>query len=232
MARKPRTKPSLDVPRHNSTDDTTQDTSLDDLTLNLKSDRSNDGLSRMFNDAALYEQVLNACPESLQNVAFFVPDDQALPSSLVCGFNELIGRDLDDAGRAVTGKLAKLSVNNWTSSSKEDPFGSESPSEEEPGEEASSSDDAEDEKQTPLFGPQSLDDDSEPPPPSEPKLTPEEIVDLLEQEFGALGPPGEEKLLLETDSAFFKDVVVLVRLPPPPALLFGLGLLFFFSRRV
>jgi sterol 3beta-glucosyltransferase len=214
MARTPRTKPSLDVPRHDSTDDTIQDTSLDDLA--LKSDRSNDpGLSRMFNDAALYEQVLNACPESLQNASFFVPDGQALPSSVVCGFNELIGRDLDDAGRAITGKLAKLSVNNWTSSSKEDPFGSESPSEEEPGEEASSSDDAEDEKQTPLSEPQSLDEDSEPSPPSEPKLTPEEIVDLLEQEFGALAPPGEEKLLLETDAAFFKDVVVLVRLLPP-----------------
>jgi sterol 3beta-glucosyltransferase len=46
-------------------------------------------------------------------------------------------------------------------------------------------------------------------PPEEPKLAPEEIVDLLEQEFGALAPLGEEKLLLEADAAFFKDVVIL-----------------------
>ncbi len=59
-------------------------------------------------------------------------------------------------------------------------------------------------------------------PPEEPKLTPEEVVDLLEQEFGALAPLGEEKLLLEEDAAFFKDVVVLVGHSPatPPSSLF------------
>ncbi len=47
-------------------------------------------------------------------------------------------------------------------------------------------------------------------PLDKPKLTPEEVVDLLEQEFGAFAPPGEGMLLLEPDAALFKDVVVLV----------------------
>jgi sterol 3beta-glucosyltransferase len=41
-------------------------------------------------------------------------------------------------------------------------------------------------------------------------LTPDEILDLLQQEFGALAPPGEEKLILETDATLFQEVVILV----------------------
>jgi hypothetical protein len=48
-------------------------------------------------------------------------------------------------------------------------------------------------------------------PDFEAKLDPNEIVDLVEQEFGALAPKGEEKLLLETDATLLQDVVILVR---------------------
>ena len=42
-------------------------------------------------------------------------------------------------------------------------------------------------------------------------LTPEEIVRILEQEFGVLGPEGEEKFVFQTDGAVVQDVVILVR---------------------
>ncbi|KAI9509221.1 glycosyltransferase family 1 protein [Russula earlei] len=163
-------------------------------------------LSQMFSDAALYERVINACPESLKNRTFFNADDQTIPNCLG-GFNDLIGRDLSHVERAVTDRLAKLSVHNWASPT-EDLFGPDAPQEEEEHREASSSDEAEDEKRSrPRSEPSTAEE--EPESPGEPKLTPEEVVDLLEQEFGALAPPGEEKLLLEADAAFFKDVVIL-----------------------
>jgi hypothetical protein len=173
---------------------------------------SRHGISQMFSDAALYEKILSACPETLNSGLCFNADDQTLPLCLG-GFNQLIGRDLGDVERAVTDQLAKLSVNNWAPST-DDPFGGDI-SEEERGE-ATSSDDSEDKKEAPPSEPQTLQEEEE--PPGEPKLTPEEVVDLLEQEFGALAPPGEEKLLLETDAAFFNDVVILVSRPFCPNL--------------
>jgi hypothetical protein len=180
------------------------DVSHDDLS--LKAPYSTDpGLSRMFTDAALYERVLNAGPEALKNCLAMVSEDQPLPAC-VGSFNELIGRDLADNERLVTGRLAKLSVNNWATST-DDPFGIDTLAEEDQ-DEVGSSDGAQEEKQTTLSTPPTLQEEQV----EEPKLTSEEVVDLLEQEFGALAPPGEEKLLLETDAAFFKDVVVLVGL--------------------
>jgi len=196
----------LQAPRHDSNDsDNTaaQDApNYDHLTLK-NAPPSGPGLSRMFSDAALYEKVLSACPETLKSGLFFNADDQTLPNCLG-GFNQLIGRDLGDVERAVSGKLAELSVNNWASSS-DDPFGADTSSEEERGE-VTSSDEGEDKKQARLSAASPLQEEQ----PGEPKLTPEEIIDLLEQEFGALAPPGEEKLILEADAAFFNDVVVLV----------------------
>jgi sterol 3beta-glucosyltransferase len=165
----------------------------------------------MFTDAALYERVLNAGPEALKNCLAMVSDEQALPTC-VGSFNELIGRDLADNERLVTGRLAKLSVNNWATST-DDPFGVDALAEEDQEEVGSSADGAQDEKGPSLTTPPTTLQEEQ---IDEPKLTPEEIVDLLEQEFGALAPPGEEKLLLETDGAFFKDVVVLVGLLPTP----------------
>jgi sterol 3beta-glucosyltransferase len=202
VIRKSRVQADTDIFRASSNGDAPQDISHDDLS--LRPPQSIDpGLSRMFTDAALYERVLAAGPESIKNCLLSNPDDGTLPIC-VGSFNELIGRDLGDDDRVVTGRLAKLSVNNWACST-DDPFGVDGLAEEEQGG-VSSPDGAEDEKQSGLSAPPTLEEEQF----DEPTLTPEEIVDLLEQEFGALAPPGEEKLLLETDAAFFKDVVVLV----------------------
>jgi hypothetical protein len=206
VTRKSRIRSETDIfrPTTNGSVDTPQDVSHDDVT--LKPPYSDPGLSRMFTDAALYERVLNAGPEALKNCLSMVSENQALPAC-VGSFNELIGRDLADNERLVTGRLAKLSVNNWATST-DDPFGVDGLAEEDQEEVGSSEGGAQDEKPaSSVSTPPAVQEEQV----DEPKLTPEEIVDLLEQEFGALAPPGEEKLLLETDGAFFKDVVVLVR---------------------
>ncbi|KAI9465441.1 hypothetical protein BJY52DRAFT_581956 [Lactarius psammicola] len=161
------------------------------------------GLSRMFSDAALYEKILTACPDSLKDNMFFGADDQAL-QRCIGGFNALIGQDLGDAERAISGRLAKLSVGDWASPA-DSSFGSSDQLDEEPGE-LSPSDEGGEEKP---YIPSVLDISQDVHPDDESKLTPEEVVDLLEQEFGALAPLGEEKLLLEADAAFLKDVVIL-----------------------
>jgi len=208
VIRKLHSEPAPDLSRRSTVDSSAQDLSNGDGDSTSKSAPPDDpSLSQMFTDAALYDRVLNAGPESLKKGFPFNADDQAIPNCLG-GFNDLIGRDLGDVERAVTDRLAKLSVHNWAARI-DDPFGPDTPPDAEQGE-RSPSEDGEDEKQTPLSIPPTLEEE----PPSEPKLTPEEIIDLLEQEFGALAPPGEEKLLLETDAAFFKDVVVLVGSSP------------------
>ena len=210
MTRKSRGQSDTEIfrPTTNTTSgDTAQDVSHDDLSLKAPY-MTDPGLSRMFTDAALYERVLNAGPEALKNCLALGSEERALPAC-VGSFNELVGRDLADNERLVTGRLAKLSVNNWAAST-DDSFGVDALTEEDQEEVASSEgrESAQDEKRPSLFTAPTLQEEQ----PDEPKLTPEEIVDLLEQEFGALAPPGEEKLLLETDGAFFKDVVVLVGL--------------------
>ena len=211
MTRKSRVQSDTDIfrPSSNTNGDAINDVDVSHDDVSVKAPYLTDpGLSRMFTDAALYERVLNAGPETLKNCLAMSSGDQPLPAC-VGSFNELIGRDLGDNERLVTGRLAKLSVNNWATST-DDPFGVDALAEEDQ-EEASSSEGAQDEKRSPVSTPPTIQEEQ----PDEPKLTSEEIVDLLEQEFGALAPPGEEKLLLETDAAFFKDVVVLVGLPTP-----------------
>ena len=222
VTRKSRTQSDKSIlpPTSNGNGDTPLDVSHDDLS--LKAPYSPDpGLSRMFTDAALYERVLNAGPETLKSCLAMSSEEQALPAC-VGSFNELIGRDLADNERLITGRLAKLSVNNWATST-DDPFGVDALAEEDQ-EEVGSPDGAQDEKekQPSLSAPPTLQEEQL----DEPKLTPEEVVDLLEQEFGALAPPGEEKLLLETDAAFFKDVVILVGLPPHLTRTLNVGLRF------
>jgi sterol 3beta-glucosyltransferase len=211
VTRKSRVQSDTDIfrPSSNGNGDATNDVDASHDDVSVKAPYLTDpGLSRMFTDAALYERVLNAGPEALKNCLSMISEEQATPAC-VGSFNELIGRDLGDNERLVTGRLAKLSVNNWASST-DDPFGVDAIAEEDQ-EEVGSSDGAQDEKRSPVSTPPTIQEEQL----DEPKLTPEEIVDLLEQEFGALAPPGEEKLILETDAAFFKDVVVLVGLPTP-----------------
>lgn len=195
--------PAVSHPGSTSTDDSVPGVVPEDPLVKSppSTDQTDLGLSRMFSDAALYDKVLTACPAALTDSRFFDPDDQAVPRC-IGGFNALIGQDLEDDERAITGRMAKLSVHNW-SSPMDSSFASLDQSDDEPGELDAPEDD--EEPQPPLAL-----DLSQDAPPDEPKLSPEEIVDLLEQEFGALALPGEEKLLLEADAAFFKDVIILV----------------------
>ncbi|KAI0051096.1 glycosyltransferase family 1 protein [Auriscalpium vulgare] len=160
------------------------------------------GISRIFTDAALFEQVISTCPEVLKQG--FVPgDDQALQDSFK-SFADLVGRDLGGDELAISGRLAQLSVNNWASDSA--------------GLVPEHLDDSDDSADTfSVTSPDDSETEGDPPLlvrqdsiiPSVSNLEPEEIVDLLEQEFGALAPAGEEKLLLETDATLFQDVVIL-----------------------
>jgi sterol 3beta-glucosyltransferase len=189
-----------------SNDDAGREVTPDDSPIKTppqSTDPTDPGLSRMFSDAALYNKILTACPESLKESMFFGADDQAF-QRCIGGFNSLIGQDLGDAEREISGRLAKLSVNNWVSPA-DSSFASHGHLDVEPGELVPPD---EGEEEIPSLPPTLA--VSQDVPPDEPKLTPEEIVDLLEQEFGALAPLGEEKLLLEADAAFFKDVVILV----------------------
>lgn len=212
VTRKSTLEPDLAL-SHQTSNQTSNDDAVRELTPDdplvqppPSADPIDPGLSRMFSDAALYEKILTACPDSLKDSTFFGADDQAL-QSCIGGFNALIGHDLGDAERAVSDRLAKLSVHDWTSSA-DSSFASPDQLDEEPGE-LSQSDDGEEEKES-LSAALDISQDAPPDTTSdEPKLTPDEIVDLLEQEFGALAPLGEEKLLLEADAAFLKDVIIL-----------------------
>ena len=152
-------------------------------------------LTRLFSDAASYDKILNPRTDVAENNA----EDSRAAHDSPSGFSELVARDLDDQERVASETLAQLSVSTWA-----------------PGE------------STDLAPDVAVDESEEGPPegehdkiePSgitqaavEPKfeeLKPDEVLDLLQQDFGALAPPGEEKLLLETDATLFQEVVVLV----------------------
>ncbi|KAI0269895.1 hypothetical protein BC834DRAFT_967621 [Gloeopeniophorella convolvens] len=156
------------------------------------------GLARLFSDAALFDQILTSCPNVLED-GFLAGDDQSVHDSFN-GFSQLVARDLDEGELAVSEKLAQLSVSNWASAG----AGSLAPDVDIDESDESTSDEA----HGAVGSPQStLKEAGE--PDFEAKLKPSEIVDLLEQEFGTLAPPGQEKLLLETDATLFHDVVIL-----------------------
>jgi sterol 3beta-glucosyltransferase len=115
------------------------------------------------------------------------------------GFSQLIAPDLDDDERIASEKLAQLSVSNWGEghTNLAPDVGLDDSDE--------SASDAEQDKVLPSGTAQAAGE-----PEFEDKLTPGEVLDLLEHEFGALAPPGEEKLLVETDATIFQDVVILV----------------------
>ncbi|KAI0250754.1 hypothetical protein BJV78DRAFT_1127517 [Lactifluus subvellereus] len=172
------------------------DTPQDDQT--PKSSQFHDpGLARLFSDAALYGRIVTSGPDLRENE--FVTEDSRTADDSLNGFSRLVACDLDDNERVVSEKLAQLSVSNWASTQANN--------------------------LAPGVGPDELDESTSddehhatPPgsaikeagdPDFDDQLTPTEILDLLQQEFGALAPPGEEKLLLETDATLFQAVVVL-----------------------
>jgi sterol 3beta-glucosyltransferase len=154
------------------------------------------GLTRLFSDAASYDRILNTDTDVDNKSA----EDSRAARDSPNGFSQLVARDLDDQERVASETLAQLSVSNWAPGESTDlaPDVAVDESEEGPSE-------GEHDKIEP-----SGITDAAVEPKFEDKLNPDEVLDLLQQDFGALAPPGEEKLLLETDASLFQEVVVLV----------------------
>jgi sterol 3beta-glucosyltransferase len=153
-------------------------------------------LTRLFSDAASYDKILNPHTDVTEDNA----ENSRVAHDSPNGFSQLVARDLDDQERVASETLARLSVSNWA-----------------PGESTDLAPDVGVDESG--EGPSEGEHDKIEPsdithaavePKFEDKLKPDEVLDLLQQDFGALAPPGEEKLLLETDATLFQEVVVLV----------------------
>jgi sterol 3beta-glucosyltransferase len=161
---------------------------------------SDPGLARLFSDADLYGRILTSRPE-LREDELVLEDSPSAHDSLN-GFSQLIARDLDGNERATSEKFAQLTVSNWSSG-----LANTLAPEVGPDESDESASDDEHDATSPAIG---TEEAVEPNFDDQPKLNPDEILRLLQQEFGTLAPPGEEKLLVETDATLFQDVVILV----------------------
>jgi sterol 3beta-glucosyltransferase len=151
-------------------------------------------LTCLFSDAASYDKILNI------DVAGNNAGGSRATHDSTNGFSQLVASDLDDQERVASETLAQLSVSNWA-----------------PGESTDLAPDVD--VDVSEEGPSEGEHDNIEPsgithaavePKFEDKLKPDEVLDLIQQDFGALAPPGEEKLLLETDATLFQEVVVLV----------------------
>ncbi|TFY81952.1 hypothetical protein EWM64_g2070 [Hericium alpestre] len=181
------------------------------------------GLSTIFTDATMYEQIIRECPDYFR-AGLLSPDAEKKLSELygkdlrgkqkprkhtcpVTGFSHLVGKDLDPRERAVADRLAKLAVSNWMPGG--DGILSEEPDSDEAELEAETSSSSGDE--TSILSPISAVNEALPSGSGdvEERLEPDDIVRLLSEEFGPLADEGEEKLLLEADGAVFRDVIIL-----------------------
>lgn len=176
------------------------DTPQDDKTTNPPQFHD-PGLARLFSDAASFGQILTSRPSLIEEESAAGGSGATGTHEALNGFSQLIARDLNDSELAVSEKLAQLSVSNWAAGST-----TLAPDVDLDESEGSTSDEEQD--TTSPSGTTQAQAAGE--PDFEDKLTPDEILDLLQQEFGALAPLGEEKLLLETDAGLFQDVVILV----------------------
>lgn len=156
-------------------------------------------LARLFSDAASFGRILTSRPSLIEEES--TAGGSGATRENLNGFSRLIACDLDDSELAVSEKLAQLSVSNWAA-------GSTSLAPDVDLDESVGS--ASDEEQDRTSPPGATQAQAAEEPDFEDKLTPDEILDLLQEEFGALAPLSEEKLLLETDAGLFKDVVILV----------------------
>jgi sterol 3beta-glucosyltransferase len=186
-----------EIPRPSSS--SSSDATHEETTTN-PSQSHNPGLARLFSDAASFGQILTTShPDLVADGS--VAEDSVIAEDSLNGFSQLVARDLDDDERAVSEKLARLTVSNWTGARSATLTAGVDVDESD-----ESDSDEEHDRTSPGGAPQAPEV-----PEFEDKLTHEEILDLLQQEFGALAPPGEEKLLLESDATLFQDVVILVR---------------------
>jgi len=180
--------------------------SSDDDSLN--SDPDQPVISKLFSDAGLYDKFLaehgNEALDSAQGGA-----------NGVAGFADLIVSGLNTPEKAITGRLAKLSVtaDSWTSgelTSEPESYDSDSDTEvssvlNTPPDEAGAEESVEGEP-TPLPRSSTLDGEKW-------RRCSTETIKLLVEEFGSLTREGEEEeeLIVEADGAFFhQDVIILV----------------------
>ncbi|KAI0689542.1 hypothetical protein BC835DRAFT_1282708 [Cytidiella melzeri] len=161
----------------------------------------------LFNDASLYNRVIADHDP-------YLPDTSLAQQS----FADLVGEDLGSKEKDVASRFAQLSAEEWTGfrgdTSDED--------EAEPVSDAdtsgssstlSSEENSASSSPKPSRGLETffdaterticLDNDDHP------VIPPEQLVNILIQEFGQLGPDGSETLLAEIDGAIIQDVVIL-----------------------
>ncbi len=158
------------------------------------------GLTRLFSDASSYNRILNPTTDVADND---VEDSRAAAHDSLNGFSKLVACDLEDHERVASETLAQLSVSNWASEESTNLAPDVGVDESEEG-----TLEGEHHKIEPSDITHAAVE-----PEFEGKLKADEALDLLQQDFGALAPPGEEKLLLETDATLFQDVVILVCQP-------------------
>jgi sterol 3beta-glucosyltransferase len=167
-----------------------------------KSTQSQDpAFARLFSDAALFDKVLATSPDHREGGEGGLTAESRPVHDNLTGFSQLVARDLDDNERAVSEKFAQITVSNWSAAGAPTLAPVVDPGE--------SDESASDDEHDKILPDSAVKEAVE--PDFEAKLDPNEIVDLVEQEFGALAPKGEEKLLLETDATLLQDVVILVR---------------------
>lgn len=195
---RPRAKgPELERPRAGSS--SSSDTPQDDKTSTNPPQFHDACLARLFSDAASFGRILTSRPSLIEEEP--TAGGSGPPHESLNGFSQLVARDLNGSELAVSERLAQLSVSNWAAGST-----SLAPDVDLDESEGSTSDD--EQVRTPPRG--TIQAQAVGEPDFEDKLTPDEILALLQEEFGALAPLDEEKLLLETDAGLFQDVVILV----------------------
>jgi sterol 3beta-glucosyltransferase len=174
-------------------------------------EQSQPPLSQLFQDAALYNRVLHDDNESVLdlNVRGLEGNESVL------SFAELVGRDLDEGEKTASSRFAQLASSGWLSDG--DAEAVESPVS---YGDAGSATESHSAPSTPRSGQRSHIADSgygtasvhEKEELEDRSLTPNEIVNLLVDEFGSLADDGEEEqLVTEGDGGFLQDVTILVR---------------------
>lgn len=155
----------------------------------------------LFSDAALYKRAIAECIGGPPPAAR--PQHNAALRS-VQDFAELVGNDLEKQEQDVVDRFAQLAVDDWEAPDSDSD--EVMPFTEEP--EAVSEEESEATSPAPVPEPSPGEADENA------YLPPERVISLLIEEFGPLGPEGQEQLILEADGAIIQDVVILVKCYP------------------
>lgn len=163
----------------------------------------------MFLDAALYDKFLAECGSKCRPLRL-CNSGRSKASEAAKGFADLVAGDLDTPERAIAGRYAKISVAGESLTD-----AGLNPELESYDAASDSSDSSlhDDVLKTPGSEQPTTPDTSDSIPVDNEswELSPDEIINLLIQEFGPLAAEGEEeKLIIEADGALLQDVIILV----------------------